>query len=140
MQIGYCTQLLEVNLSMLRSIIIRRLRLFVAVIALTPFSCLLAFAQTTSQYDRGTPPQLATGVSTLGSYLSADLGVINLSNGALNINLPIGKVGGRGLSIPILLNFDSKLWSARTGTQQVNDPQVHIETYAAAVYGVSGNR
>src|SRR5215813_1648294 len=81
------------------------------------FTCgLSAFAQRdTSQYDRGMPPQQAAGVSSLDSYTSADLGVVNLSNGALSINLPLGQVGGRGFSAPISLNHSSKLWSATKG-------------------------
>ena len=75
--------------------------------------CLPAFAQgDVSQYDKGTPPQQASGVSALGSYISTDLGVVNLSNGALSIKLPLGQVGGRGLWVPISLNYSSKLWSA----------------------------
>ena len=54
------------------------------------------YSQAQSQYDKGTPPQLASGVSSPGSYMSTELGTVNLSNGALNINIPLGKVGGRG--------------------------------------------
>lgn len=53
------------------------------------------------QYDRGTPPQHVAGVSQLGSYTSADLGTVNLSNGALNLKLSLGNVGGRGFSLSI---------------------------------------
>ena len=69
------------------------------------------FAQGTSQYDRGTPPQHAAGVSSFGSYSSADLGTVNLSNGSLNFSIPLGTVGGRGFAIPITLNYSSKVWS-----------------------------
>jgi hypothetical protein len=72
----------------------------------------VAIAQSQSQYDKGTPPQFAAGVSPLGSYASADLGTVNLSNGALNLKLPLGNVGGRGLSLPLSLNWSSKIWSA----------------------------
>src|SRR5207302_4199856 len=61
-------------------------------------------AQDQGQYDHGTPPQHAAGVSPLGSYTSADLGAINLTNGALNIKLSLGSVGGRGFSLPLTLN------------------------------------
>jgi RHS repeat-associated protein len=71
-------------------------------------------SQNSSQFDRGTPPQHAAGVSSIGSYLSADLGTINLGNGALNIRLPIGQVGGRGLWVPLNVHYTSKVWSAMT--------------------------
>lgn len=63
-------------------------------------------SQTTTQYDKGTPPQHATGVSSLGSYTTTELGTVNLSNGSLNIKIPLGTVGGRGFSIPLTLNFE----------------------------------
>jgi hypothetical protein len=74
-----------------------------------------AQAQELSQYDKGTAPQHMAGVGSFGSYASADIGTVNLSNGALNINLPIGSVGGRGFQIPITLNYSSKIWSAGKG-------------------------
>jgi len=49
-----------------------------------------------SQYDHGTPPQHAAGISAIGSYTSSDLGTVNLSNGSLNFKIPLGDVGGRG--------------------------------------------
>src|SRR5688500_5088507 len=90
-----------------------------------------AFGQDTGQYDKGTPPQHAAGVSSLGSYTSADLGTINLTNGALNIKLPLTSVGGRGFSLPLTLNYSSKVWSAsrdsnfadETGSHPVADAQ-----------------
>ena len=85
-------------------------QLIVAMI-LSVTVCLTVQGQSWTQYDQGTPPQLAVGVSPLGSYLSADLGAINLSNGSLNIKLPMGAVGGRSFGIPITLNFGSKVWS-----------------------------
>ncbi|HEY3137937.1 MAG TPA: hypothetical protein VGL29_18080, partial [Blastocatellia bacterium] len=66
-----------------------------------------------SQYDRGTPPPHTAGVSAVGSYISTDLGSINLGNGALNFNIPITSVGGRGFWVPITLNYSSKVWSGR---------------------------
>ena len=78
-----------------------------------------------SQYDRGTPPQHAAGVSAIGSYMSADIGTINLSNGSLNFKLPLGSVGGRGFYLPLSLNYSSKMWSARRGTKIVtNSPEI----------------
>jgi hypothetical protein len=76
----------------------------------------LALAQEQTQYDKGTPPQHAAGISPLGSYVSADLGTVNLSNGSLNLKIPIGSVGGRGFSMPLTLNYSSKVWSATTDT------------------------
>ena len=77
-------------------------------------SCSLeAHAQAQSQYDKGTPPQLTAGVSSFGSYLSTDLGTVNLSNGSLNFNIPLGKIGGRGnVELPLVLSYSSKVWSA----------------------------
>lgn len=70
-----------------------------ALLALTFSFSMVALAQEeASQYDRGTPPQHAAGVSAIGSYISADLGTINLSNGSLNFRVPIASVGGRGFS------------------------------------------
>jgi len=73
--------------------------------------CLSARGQSWTQYDQGTPPQHAAGVSPVGSYLSSDLGTVNLSNGSLNLALPLGTAGGRGFTIPIALNYSSKIWS-----------------------------
>jgi hypothetical protein len=73
--------------------------------------CLNLQAQTWTQYDQGTPPQHAAGVSPVGSYLSSDLGTVNLSNGSLNLSLPMGTAGGRGFNIPITLSYSSKVWS-----------------------------
>src|SRR5882672_3599586 len=90
--------------------------------------------QTWTQYDQGTPPQHAAGVSSLGNYLSTDLGVVNLSNGALNIKLPMGTVGGRGFSIPITLNFGSKVWSAAHDTTY----NQHLDTDVGMAYARYG--
>lgn len=71
-----------------------------------------AYGQQT-QYDKGTPPQLAAGVSAPGSYMSTELGTVNLSNGGLNLNIPLGTVGGRGnVALPLMLSYSSKVWSA----------------------------
>jgi YD repeat-containing protein len=75
-----------------------------------------------SQYDRGTPPQHAAGVSSIGSYISADIGTVNLGNGSLNFRLPLGNVGGRGFWLPLTLNYSSKIWSARRGDIFNPDP------------------
>jgi hypothetical protein len=80
---------------------------------LTLGSFIAVHGQYQSQYDRGTPPQLAAGVSSSGSYTSTELGTVNLSNGGLNFNLPLGTIGGRGnVSIPLVLSYSSKVWSA----------------------------
>ena len=78
------------------------------------FGCLIqARAQTQTQYDKGTPPQFAAGVSSMGSYVSTELGTVNLCNGSLNFNIPLGKIGGRGnLELPLVLSYSSKVWSA----------------------------
>ncbi len=90
-----------------------------------------------SQYDRGTPPQHAAGISSVGSYISTDLGTINLTNGSLNFSIPLGQVGGRGFSLPINLNYSSKVWSANTGTEIVNDPTYRTYKASIAVYDSS---
>jgi RHS repeat-associated protein len=89
------------------------------------------FPQEASQYDRGTPPQHAAGVSSFGSYSSADIGTVNLSNGALNLAIPLGTVGGRGFGIPITLNYSSKVWSVSKETDYVDN----TSTVAYAAYG-----
>lgn len=78
------------------------------------FGCLIeAHAQMQTQYDKGTPPQFAVGVSSLGSYTSTELGTVNLSNGSLNFNIPLGNIGGRGnAELPLVLSYSSKVWSA----------------------------
>ncbi len=90
--------------------------------------------QETSQYDQGTPPQHAAGLSPIGSYLSADLGTVNLSNGSLNFKIPLGSVGGRGFSLPLTLNYSSKVWSANLSDTLVSDPNPHTEKVSFAVY------
>src|SRR5437867_8201035 len=92
---------------------------FFASLALLLILSSSVLAQDQSQYDHGTPPQNAAGLSQIGSYLSSDLGSINLSNGSLNFKIPLGGVGGRGFSLPLTLNYDSKLWSANIGTDIV---------------------
>lgn len=99
----------------------RSLPLLLALLLIT-LSTARAQDEETSQYDRGTPPQHAAGVSAAGSYVSADLGTVNLSNGSLNFRVPLGTVGGRGFSLPLTLNYTSKVWSARTGLDIVTDP------------------
>src|SRR5262245_3067050 len=103
--------------------------------------CLSAFAQgDVSQYDKGTPPQHAAGVSSFGSYISTDLGMVNLSNGALSIKLPLGQVGGRGFWTPISLNYSSKLWSATKGSEFVPEPPPGSrERVVVAVYDDPAN-
>ncbi len=91
--------------------------------------------QNWSQYDQGTPPQHAIGVAPLGNYISTDVGTINLSNGALNIALPLATVGGRGSSLPISLNYSSKVWSVakdNTTNYPYNENQL---VFAYADYG-----
>ncbi len=78
------------------------------------FGCLIqARAQTQTQYDKGTPPQFAAGVSSIGSYISTEFGTVNLSNGSLNLSIPLGRIGGRGnVEMPLILSYSSKVWSA----------------------------
>jgi len=110
-------------------------RCFMAVVILM-LATAIAVAQSgqVSQYDHGTPPQHAAGVSGIGSYISSDLGTINLSNGSLNFKIPLGAVGGRGFYLPLTLNYTSKVWSATTGSAAVSDPTPHTEATAIAVY------
>lgn len=83
-----------------------------------------------NQYDKATPPQHAAGVSPLGSYSSADLGNVNLSNGALNLRIPMGSVGGRGFSLPLTLNWSSKIWSGSTEIETDRDGSKKTVVYA----------
>ena len=86
-----------------------------------------------SQYDKGTPPQHVAGVSDIGSYMSVDLGTINLSNGSLNFKIPLGQIGGRGFWIPLTLNYSSKIWSARLGQDFIPNLKL-TRPFAAAAY------
>lgn len=95
---------------------------------------LVSVGSAQNQYDKGTPPQHATGVSPLGSYLSTELGNVNLTNGALNMQLPVTTVGGRGFSVPITLNYSSKLWSAELGSEANSDPPPATKPTVWAVY------
>jgi RHS repeat-associated protein len=103
--------------------------------------------QAQNQYDKGTPPQFAAGVSSFGSYTSADIGTVNLSNGALNLKLPLGVVGGRGMSLPITLNWSSKIWSASIdydaehgpGRGGLDDPNPSMVPLAYAEYNAAEN-
>ncbi len=99
---------------------------FLLILSLSSFTA----AQQQSQYDKGTPPQHAAGVSPLGSYTSTDLGTVNLSNGALNFKIPLATVGGRGFSIPLTLNYSSKVWSASSDTAEDNQNQPFKAVYA----------
>ncbi|HJP91218.1 MAG TPA: hypothetical protein VJ875_04630, partial [Pyrinomonadaceae bacterium] len=103
----------------------------IAVISIVLFINIpTAYGQESGQFDKGTPPQHAAGVSSLGSYTSADLGTINLSNGALNINLPLASVGGRGFSVPLTLNYSSKIWSANRDSNFADETGYHPVAYA----------
>ena len=98
--------------------------------------------QTQSQYDIGTPPQFVSGVSPFGSYASTDFDNVNLSNGTLNFTLPLGQVGGRGLTLPIALNYSSKVWSAGRGLDDdpSSDPGNPRKARTAhAMYGEASN-
>ena len=97
---------------------------------LTVLICSPAVLSQQGQYDRGTPPQHAAGVSEIGSYTSADLGTVNLSNGALNLRLPLGAVGGRGFWLPLTLNWSSKIWSGRTDTETDRGGQLRTVAFA----------
>jgi RHS repeat-associated protein len=107
-----------------------RVALMVALLLIVSVS---AMAQDQSQYDHGTPPQHATGISTIGSYLSTELGTINLSNGSLNFKLPLGTVGGRGFSMPLTLNYSNKVWSATRSTAFDPDAPGGGQNYPVAV-------
>jgi RHS repeat-associated protein len=107
---------------------------FLGILALVFLSALTTCAQDQSQYDHGTPPQHAAGISSLGSYVSTELGTINLGNGSLNFKIPVGEVGGRGFWLPLTLNYSSKIWSADTGTDIVTDPTYRTFPAGYAVY------
>ncbi|HJT28116.1 MAG TPA: hypothetical protein VJ784_11955, partial [Pyrinomonadaceae bacterium] len=109
---------------------------FLIFILLLSFSS-LTFGQEQSQYDKGTPPQHAAGVSSLGSYSSTEIGSVNLSNGALNFKIPLATIGGRGFSIPLTLNYSSKVWSASLDTALDNQSQPFQAAYADYTQGDS---
>jgi RHS repeat-associated protein len=100
---------------------IKVIRLSIALIVLAAIRLTASAQAPQSQYDRGTPPQHTAGVSAIGSYISADIGTINLSNGSLNFRLPVGNVGGRGFWLPLTLNYSSKVWSGSRGQVFVPD-------------------
>jgi len=99
------------------------------------FICAGVVQSQQGQYDRGTPPQHVAGVSELGSYTSADLGTVNLSNGALNLKLSLGNVGGRGFWLPLTLNWSSKIWSGRTDTETDQAGQTKTVAFAESADG-----
>jgi hypothetical protein len=117
-------------------------RVLSALVA-TLVSSLAVLAQDnqSSQYDRGTPPQHGAGVTAIGSYISADIGTINLSNGSLNFKLAMGNVGGRGFWLPLSLNYSSKLWSGSRGTVHIPEPLPggHDDPVVWAAYNQGGN-
>lgn len=103
------------RLSVLKVCISYLLRSFVLLcLALT------AVAQQQSQYDKGTPSQHAAGASSFGSYVSADIGTINLANGSLNLSIPLANVGGRGFWIPIRVPGGGGAWSELFDLQRGN--------------------
>jgi YD repeat-containing protein len=56
-------------------------------------------------------PSNDTGTNPYGSY-STDAGNVNLSNGNLNLNIPIVSLPGRnGHNFGLALQYDSKIWS-----------------------------
>jgi hypothetical protein len=112
---------------------LRMLPLACSVLVLLVFSATSLGQQT--QYDRGTPPQLVAGVSPVGGYASTELGNVNLANGALNISIPAGQVGGRGFSIPISINYSSKVW-ALEGTTDIQDVGI-TKSVVSAMYGLA---
>src|SRR5215469_7261512 len=98
-----------------------------AALMLLGSSTAVAQSQLQTQFDKGTPPSQTAGVSQIGSYISSDLGTVNLGNGALNFKIPLGQVGGRGFWLPITLNYSSKIWSAQVQTTTPG-------SYVAAMY------
>lgn len=115
-----------------------RIILFATALIMLLSASSLAQTQDQSQYDHGTPPQHAAGISQIGSYISSDLGTVNLGNGSLNFKIPIGQVGGRGFWLPLTLNYSSKVWSVNTGIDiRVDPPQLNPAAYA--IYDDSAN-
>jgi len=108
------------------------------LVALISFCvCARVEAQSWTQYDQATPPQHASGVSPFGSYVSTEIGTVSLTNGALNIHLPLATVGGRGFSIPISLNYSSKVWSVAKDAD-TNPWNGSEDVTAYANYGEAG--
>jgi hypothetical protein len=60
-----------------------------------------------------------------------------LANGALNFKIPLGSIGGRGdVSLPLTLNYSSKVWSASLDTDYdrfFTQQQVAYADYDAAL-------
>lgn len=55
----------------------------------------------------------------------------------MNFNIPLATVGGRGFSIPLTLNYSSKVWSASTDTALDNQSQPFQAAYADYTQGDS---
>jgi RHS repeat-associated protein len=110
------------------SVLLRFMLLLIVVISFVGS----AMAQDSSQYDKGTPPQFVAGVSQVGSYMSTDLGTVNLGNGSLNFKLPMGQIGGRGFNVSLTLNYSSKLWSVDRGTAYPSDGPIPRPPQAVA--------
>lgn len=63
-------------------------------------------------FGQGDTGSQAIGLPAHGSFSGSDFDNVQLNNGNLHIEIPLYSVGGRGLSVPVSLVYDSKGWYA----------------------------
>ena len=91
--------------------------LLITILALGLFLCQLSFAQAPARPDRGLTP--------LGTYAVSDIENINLSNGNVNLSIPLASlppIAGGKLSYVLRAVYNSKMWDATKGEVQNEDP------------------
>lgn len=89
---------------------------FCLIVALAAGLSAAALGQTAARPDRGTRPT--------GSYSISDIENINLTNGNVNVSIPLASlppVGGGKLSWALRAIYNSKLWDV-TGTEVAANP------------------
>lgn len=73
-------------------------------------------------FDLGTPAESKGGFSGLASFAQDKIETVSLTNGNLNVHIPLVTIGGRGsASFTIALNQNNKLWSAHTEVERRDD-------------------
>jgi RHS repeat-associated protein len=90
-------------------------------------ACLAAFlliivSISVAQGDSATQ---AIGLPPHGSFDGSDFDTVQLNNGNLHIEIPLYSMGGRGLSVPVSLVYDSKGWCEYT-TNPIQGTEVDV--------------
>jgi len=65
-------------------------------------------------FGQGDTGSQAIGLPAHGAFSGSDFDNVQLNNGNLHIEIPLYSVGGRGLSVPVSLVYDSKGWYGYT--------------------------